>query len=676
MTIVNLNTPLDHGKELQLAKESITSANTCTYAFSLDAEAALLSIFVSATTGDVNVQVFTEGSDGTIANLYTFPTISSPTSELILKQIVPPLRKLRVKVTCTDTATFELRARGVSATLDRRTKVDENNSTSTPLGIGGVYVGEAIDVSEYSTVTTSLYADASSADEGAQFQFSSDGINWDDTYNFTLNILESNTRRFQFPVTAKFFRIQYTNGSVAQTEFRVQTFLHPNSTITSIHRVDGDLVKDRSTTITKSVLAGRDHIDTTFYRNIDTIDYNALLVSYPPTQLDAFGHMRVSNAETVFEFDMKQEIDAEKFDTSVTGGATVVHNATTVSTELNTTTASGDKAILQSYAYLPYFKGKGQKSILTGNLYSGGHAGLRVRYGLFDEANGAFFEINGTDIKVVLRSSVTGSVVDTEIAQADWNYDTLNGNGRSGITLDLSKQQIFTIDFAWLGTGDVRFGFVIDGKTRYCHIIGNTNKNLFPYSQSGMLPVRAEIENVTAQVAARKIQVTCGTVISEGGDVNIGKLRVIDSGVTPVALTTTEKVIAGFRLKSTVSNAALRPILFKLFGALGNDVIYYKVIYNPTLTGATWTGVSAISEKLTNNPTYSGGTILNSGYFDLGGGNSSLGAVSSGSGPTSFEPDLYLGWDIGGTPIPIILVAVTVAGTGSVLYSNSFREYT
>jgi hypothetical protein len=47
----------------------------------------------------------------------------------------------------------------------------------------------------------------------------------------------------------------------------------------------------------------------------------------------------------------------------------------------------------------------------------------------------------------------------------------MDGTGRSGITLDVTKTQIFIVDLEWLGVGRVRLGFVIDGKIYYCHEI-------------------------------------------------------------------------------------------------------------------------------------------------------------------------------------------------------------
>jgi hypothetical protein len=131
--------------------------------------------------------------------------------------------------------------------------VDANNSSTTPLGIGGVFTGTGTEVLDYSFITVHVFADENSATDGVTFQFSTDNTNWDDVYSFNLDAATSDTRRFQFPVTARYFRVVYTNGSTGQGAFRLQTLLHPNSSITSIHRVDGLVTDDRSCELIKGI---------------------------------------------------------------------------------------------------------------------------------------------------------------------------------------------------------------------------------------------------------------------------------------------------------------------------------------------------------------------------------------------------------------------------------------
>lgn len=115
MAIKKLATPLDLGKEIQVEKTSVSGATSETYELSLDAEAVLVSLFVNTTSGDVDVSVLTEGATGYDVEAFAFPTVSAPTTDLLLRKSASVLRKVRIVVTTTDSAEFEIRARGVSA---------------------------------------------------------------------------------------------------------------------------------------------------------------------------------------------------------------------------------------------------------------------------------------------------------------------------------------------------------------------------------------------------------------------------------------------------------------------------------------------------------------------------------------------------------------------------------
>lgn len=133
--------------------------------------------------------------------------------------------------------------------------IDGNNSTSTPLGIDGVFTGTGVDVSEHNNVTVMLFADKDSATNGMQFQFSTDNTNWDDCFHFTLTADEP--RRFQYPVTGRYFRVIFTNGDTAQTKLRIQTILHGSGILTTIHRISDPLSSDNSAQLIKAILSGQ-----------------------------------------------------------------------------------------------------------------------------------------------------------------------------------------------------------------------------------------------------------------------------------------------------------------------------------------------------------------------------------------------------------------------------------
>jgi hypothetical protein len=133
--------------------------------------------------------------------------------------------------------------------------VDANNSTTTPLAGGATFTGTGTDVTNYTSVGITLYADQASASDGMKFQFSTDNSNWDDIYSF--NMAAGETRRFQFPICAQYFRIVYTNGGTIQGAFRMQTILHQQVLLTSIHRIEDNVSTDRSATLVKAGLVAQ-----------------------------------------------------------------------------------------------------------------------------------------------------------------------------------------------------------------------------------------------------------------------------------------------------------------------------------------------------------------------------------------------------------------------------------
>lgn len=162
----------------------------------------------------------------------------------------------------------------------KNNKVDANNSSVAQLGSGGTFIGTATDVSNYASVGITVHSDQDSALDGMRFEFSLNGTNWDDSYKFNLKASQSTTRRFQFPVCAKYFRVYYVNGTTITSEFRVQTILNRSNILSSIHRVESVVREDRSAQLTKSVLIAQRE--------------GALNTSFYPIQADVSGNLKVT----------------------------------------------------------------------------------------------------------------------------------------------------------------------------------------------------------------------------------------------------------------------------------------------------------------------------------------------------------------------------------------------
>lgn len=122
--------------------------------------------------------------------------------------------------------------------------------------------------------------------------------------------------------------------------------------------------------------------------------------------------------------------------------------------------------------------------------------------------------------------------INTRYAQSTWNIDKMDGTGASLTTLDLSKMQMFYIDYTWYGAGAIRFGFKNNrGEIIYCHRIPNNNVNYEAYMRSGNLPARYETISVPQQTY---LTATLAQATTTGGTMSVADASLWPSSGTVV----------------------------------------------------------------------------------------------------------------------------------------------
>ena len=297
---------------------------------------------------------------------------------------------------------------------------------------------------------------------------------------------------------------------------------------------------------------------------------------------------------------------------------------------------------------------------------------LRQRVGYFGAENGVYLEQDDDTVYFVLRSNVTGSVVNTRVAQSNWNGDTFDGNGASEVTLDLTNTQIFWQDFEWLGVGAVRCGFVINGSLIVAHTFDNSNAISTTYMTTAILPIRYEITNTGTTASSSQMRQICSTVISEGGYQN----KVAKSCArmtTDTTVGTSFEPLVTIRLASDRLDAVVLPAgLPVLPSGTSPDDYEIALIRNATLTGASYNTTDFANVDYDTSATaLSGGEILNVQY--LSGTNQS----ASGIGTTfDYNFDLQLGRTIAGTSDTLTLAARVFAGNNDIIGTFEFYDLT
>lgn len=337
--------------------------------------------------------------------------------------------------------------------------------------------------------------------------------------------------------------------------------------------------------------------------------------------MDAFGRLRTSAPLTLFDSSHRYR-DNGLWNTDTATGGTTAFNANQGLVDMSVTTASGSRVYRETTKVFAYQPGKGLL-VLTTFVFSPAKTNLRQRVGYFGTANGLYLELANTTLSFVERSSVSGTVTETRVTQANWNIDAMDGNGPSGYVLDSSKAQIMWADIEWLGLGTVRLGFIIDGKFIHCHSFNHANLISSTYITTASLPLRYEIENTGVTASASTMKQVCSSVISEGGYELRGAQQAVSIPVTaPVSLATagTYYPILSIRLKTTPNRMDAIVILtaLSILGTSSNTVYNWQVVAGGTTTGGTWVSAgteSAVEYKI-DGGAFSGGRTLGSGYIN------------------------------------------------------------
>lgn len=387
------------------------------------------------------------------------------------------------------------------------------------------------------------------------------------------------------------------------------------------------------------------------------------------TNLDAFGRLRVSNPVTLFD-SQNRYIDGEQFSSITATSGNVVYVANESSFNLNVSAASGSSVIRQSKTVQAYQPGK---SLLTMNTFAMAalKANLRQRVGYFTADNGIYFEANGTSLFLVIRSSTTGSVVEERIAQSSWNGDTLNGAGLSGITLDPTLTQIFWSDIEWLGVGNVRAGFVINGQFIVCHTFQHANQpgNTTVYMTTATLNPRYEITNTGATSGNSTMKQICSTVISEGGFTPSTKIGYVTNNTTATRVSSANTVtsLCSIRLNPAYPDAVVIPAQVDL---LLLDVRYgqFQIIENATIANASFSNVAgSVVQSAIHTDTITDGTVVYAGLT------SSRDEVEIGE---DIKKRLQLWRYANGTPSTLTLAVAYTASNADLLYKFGWEELT
>ena len=130
---------------------------------------------------------------------------------------------------------------------------------------------------------------------------------------------------------------------------------------------------------------------------------------------------------------------------------------------------------------------------------------------------------------------ILSKTVDTQFGKATW-FDPMDGTGPSGYNLDLTRMQMWYIDYSWYGAGSIRFGVRgRDGAVTYFCQIQNNNVQYEAYMRSGNLPAHYESSGLTPTTFLTQTLLSSNTTSMAVGDASLfnpagGLAKVTTSG--------------------------------------------------------------------------------------------------------------------------------------------------
>lgn len=402
------------------------------------------------------------------------------------------------------------------------------------------------------------------------------------------------------------------------------------------------------------------------------------------TLTDAFGRLRVTQPFTLFDSSHRFN-DNGLWATSNTAGNssyTFVENQSTVDMTVGTT--ANAEVVRETTKVFSYQPGK---SLLVMNTFAmhPPKANVRQRVGYFGQSNGIYLENDGNTNYLIVRTNTSSTVTETRVAQSNWNVDKFDGTGYSSQIggpehaggLDVSKTNIFWMDVEWLGVGDVRCGFLVDGKLIQAHTFHHDNRNTVPYMTTASLPLRLEIKNTGVTASNSTLSQICSTVISEGGYELFGTQQAVGTTITaPVDLPTagTFYPVISIRMKQNRLDAIVILTALSILG-ISNAYYNWQIRANAnTAGGGTWVSAgdnSAVEYKL-DGGSITGGRVLASGY---------TGATNQASAPIDILKEALFKFQLErnsltGTPYELTLVASASSNGADIYGSMDWEEIT
>ncbi len=319
-------------------------------------------------------------------------------------------------------------------------------------------------------------------------------------------------------------------------------------------------------------------------------------MTIPAHRLTARNAYRQVSEVSAFAANHVYPLDTRVYGITETSGGLVTHTPALASLACTVTSASGSRALLRSYCRPRAAAGRARSTIIVG------HATVLVasqikRWGLFDDNNGYYFELDGETLYVTRRTDASGSVVDTanRVANAQWDApDSINP----------LVTQVWEIREAW-PNGDIQF--FVNGNL--VHTLSTAGAIVGPSTRHARLPVSVETINSASASAGAFLSMAAAVEVEEMPRA----VRSFGAHVTDASVDATGEALLSIRCKTTVSSI---PVYGELvpdeLSIVSSSDCRVQIIAGGTVADGTWAShhADSLAESNVTNDAIPAGVVV------------------------------------------------------------------
>lgn len=489
-------------------------------------------------------------------------------------------------------------------------------STTTLLTNGQTYDSGIISLVGYTQVQTDVL---SNKNGNIVIDFCTDLAGSDIARTLTIPYVGgSGYQMFSAPAFTPYVRYRFTVTETGQSDFYFDTKLLTKALSPQILRLDAYINDAMSATVGRSIVTGK--TEGSYWSSVGISNLGSLDVNINEPQ-SAFGEILTVEPTPVVQTDFVYGLNGRLVSSNVVGSGVV--SAANGLANVSTSSVSNSTATLFTNRYIKYKPGQGAVGKFTA-LFTTGTTGTKQYAGLATPtlSDGFMFGYNGETFGIwTIKDNV-----ETHIPQTTWNTDVMSGVGGatnpSGVTLDPTKGNVYSIQYQYLGFGKIEFFIESpNGNFVLVHIIKYANNNTLPSLGQPSLNLVLHANNASQST---EVSVKSGSMAGfvQGQKYFLGPRWGISNNRTGITSETNIVTLKNCSSFNGVINRALLRIRNITFGSNAggapSGITTLRLILNATLTTPSYVAISG--------STGDGGNTIT--------GNSATSYDTTGTGPT------------------------------------------